>query len=274
MDIQMEKKLHKAREHLTRARYYRYAQYAVNAADELTDAAVLCDELSDTLSMSLHRPGVVNAVMRIWFDGEDVSNEIMEYLPGDGRDDSVIETISTLRADTELERHNWFRAATDYSYALLANRRRHEHPAWATFKLLHGLGRAFQGQNLLWRAERAYSIAFEGYMQLGQLGQLGKPHQTEIRALLDDMDENRKAQKQMVRQRQWTCALISWAIVLICLPAPEWDQVRHRLHLTIAAVTYIPRKFAAARNFLFEWFQWAIIASTGLLWEYCFGKPL
>jgi hypothetical protein len=197
MDI--GRKLHKAREHLTRARYYRSAHDAVKVADELTAAAALCDELSDTLSMSLHRHGVVDAVTRIWLDGQAVSDEIMEYLPGDGRADSVIEAITTLRADTELEQHNWFCAARDYSYALLANQRQHEHPAWATFKLLHGLGRAFQGQKLLWRAERAYSIAFEGYMQLGQL----RPHQREIRALLEDMDENRKVQKEIIRQRQW-----------------------------------------------------------------------
>lgn len=103
--------MHKTREYLTRAHYYRSAQHAVEAADA-----------SDTFSMSLHDRRVVDAVMRIWLDGDAGSDDTMAYLPRGGHGNSGIEAITTLRADTELEQIHGSRAATSYSYALLTNR--------------------------------------------------------------------------------------------------------------------------------------------------------
>ena len=132
MDIHSENTLHKARELLTRAGHYRSAQYVVEADHALTAASALCHQLSDTLGMSLHDHGVVDAVMQIWFAGKAVSDAAMKYLPGNALDDSRLEAIATLRADIEIEQNYWLHAAISYAYALLANRRRHGHPTWLT----------------------------------------------------------------------------------------------------------------------------------------------
>lgn len=87
----------------------------------------------------------------------------------------------------------------------------------------------------------------------------------EMPALLDDWDESQNVQKQMVRQQQWTCSLIAWALVLIFVPAPEWRQIRDRLYLTVAVATYIPRRCAVARDALYEWLRGAIIDYVGVL---------
>lgn len=157
----------RARKNLDRARSYKSVQYQTEAAEELAMATVQCYNLLQIIEMDKifrSKRNVAESIKVAWKHRQAVSDDAIWNLVGSPKDDFSFVAITTLLAHVELEKRNWTAATQMYSYALLANIRMHGFPHSSTFKLLHGLGRAFYGAGKLQDAKQTYHTAFKGYM--------------------------------------------------------------------------------------------------------------